>query len=183
MVFEAPAEEFGLTLNESAAIEAALAKFREGDVGPGENFGAWVWRRLNRLPQQEEVSIPLHLEKQKLRQLLTSIAAGTDRDAVDAQLLISEHKILSSVQGRRLSLDASFVRFENVEYGDDLIVEAVVETTEPRVTEEDLAPVDVTQVLASYETSFRGKAGPRAINIRTAGRYLDGASSPSGRSS
>jgi vancomycin resistance protein YoaR len=89
--------------------------------------------------------------------------------------LIAEHKIVESQVGRRLSVPATLVRLEAVSLSEEPSMDVVVDEIRPRVTEEDLAPVDVTKVLSSYETSFRGKAGPRAVNIRTAGNLLNGA--------
>jgi vancomycin resistance protein YoaR len=43
-----------------------------------------------------------------------------------------------------------------------------------RVTSDMLRAVDVSRVLSSYDTDFTHHAGPRAINIATAARYLNG---------
>lgn len=119
----------------------------------------------------------LHMtfDPEPARRRLQRLRVLVDRPAVDAQLLIAEHEILPSQWGRTLSLDASLVRLANDTQWGERVVELSLEEIEPTVTEEALAPVDVTRVLSSYETSFKGKAGARAVNIRTAGRYLNGA--------
>ncbi len=109
------------------------------------------------------------------RPLLEGLATLVDRPPVDAQLLIAEHEIVPSRIGRRTSIEASLLRLAHRADEEQPIVELSIEEIPPQVTEEQLAPVDITQVLSSFETSFRGKAGARAVNIRTAGRYLNGA--------
>src|SRR5690606_3754874 len=120
------------------------------------------------------VALPMELDRELARMTLTRLAQAVYRPPEDAELLIREHRIIPSRPGRDLSVSASLLRLENLEPGDDWLALDVIEIP-PDVTEDQLAPVDVTRVLASYETSFRGKAGARAVNIRTAARFLNGA--------
>jgi vancomycin resistance protein YoaR len=52
--------------------------------------------------------------------------------------------------------------------------ELVIREVIPQVTEERLTLIDFDKVLSSFETDFRTRAGPRAVNIRVAARALNG---------
>jgi vancomycin resistance protein YoaR len=120
------------------------------------------------------LEVPVVFDAAQSRPILSILASRVRQDATDAELVIAEHRVIPSQPGRVLSVDASLERLDKLGWRQDL-VELELEVTQPAVTEADLAPVDVTQVLSSYETSFLGKAGPRAVNIRNAAKFLDGA--------
>ena len=167
------ARKLGYFVDERAAVSRLtnrLTKAREGR----NTQQRWMARLLNR-PLRIAAELPLELDEERARPALLDIALLVDRPPVDAQMLIAEHEIIPSESGRRLSIDATLVRLTHDAEPAHRLAELSIEEIEPSVTEQDLAPVDVTRVLSSFETSFRGKAGPRAVNIRTAGRYLNGA--------
>lgn len=168
-----PATELGFALDEAATLRAARSAWREHEES--ESWATAILGRLKQQPRRIRVQPRIEFSEAVALQKLKALAAWVEVEAQDARLLIDEHRMIPSRPGRRLSPAASALRIGRTALGVDGLVELSVEAVEPRVTEEDLAPVDVTQVLASYETSFRGKAGPRAINIRRAGAYLDGA--------
>lgn len=124
--------------------------------------------------QHIRYELPLELDEGQALPALRALAERIHRYPEDAELLIEEHRVVPSQMGRELSVEASLVRLRT-EGPSDNWIELEVFETEPQVTETDLLPVDVTRVLATFETSFRGKAGPRAVNIRTAARFLNGA--------
>lgn len=169
------ARDFGYHLDHDALVALALHGLTEAHVGPMNHFGVWVLRRLKSERAYYSLDLQFDLSESIAKERLHAVAAAFDHEPVDAQLLISEHKIVPSEQGRRLSIDATLVRLAALGPDEDVLFEPIVERIRPRVTEEDLAPVDVTRVLSHYETSFRGKAGARAVNIRAAAKYLDGA--------
>lgn len=174
-VVQASARELGYALDADAALEQAAAGLSQAHVAWNENFGVWLIRRFSSAGQSFELPLDFSVETERAEARLQLLSDQVAREPEDAQMLISEHKILPSREGRRLSVAATLVRMDVESLHDQLLIEAVVDRIPPRVTEDQLAPVDVTRVLASYETSFRGKAGARAVNIRTAGKYLDGA--------
>jgi vancomycin resistance protein YoaR len=156
--------------------EEVLRTRRELHQSPGR----LAYRKVTQTRHSVPNDLVLSYDEPRLREVLARISSVVNRDARDAALLIDEHRVVESRPGRKVSIDATVARFEaQAEREDDSLpshpVDLVFERLEPRIREEHLAPVDVTRVLASYETSFRGKAGPRGVNIRTAGRYLDGA--------
>jgi vancomycin resistance protein YoaR len=171
----ASARELGYRVDRAAALQDAKRGVADAHVSWKENVGVWLLRRFSDEPETHALSLTLKLDQQVSERTLTFLAANIDREAQDAQMLISEHKIIPSREGRRLSIAGTIVRMESGTFEDVALVDASIERIPPRVSEDDLAPVDVTRVLAQYETSFRGKAGARAVNIRRAGKYLDGA--------
>lgn len=169
------AADFGYHLNREAHVARALQGVKQVSITPGDHFGVWALRRLKSERAVYSLELDFELDEATAVERLRAVATEFDQHPTDAQLLISEHKVVPSAPGRRLLTDATVVRLKAQRPGTDSLLEPVVERIRPRVTEDDLAPVDVTRVLAHYETSFRGKAGPRAVNIRAAAKYLDGA--------
>jgi vancomycin resistance protein YoaR len=121
-----------------------------------------------------ELEPQIHFDASPARRVLADLAARAEREPADAELVIAEHRIVPSRPGSKLSVDASLERLRERGAREEF-VEFELQEIQPDVTEDDLAPVDVTQVLSSYETSFLGKAGPRAVNIGVAARFLNGA--------
>lgn len=168
-----PAAELGYDVDRASAQHHILAKFTRERAATG-TMQRLVARALDRA-LVVAADLELTHDSDAARERLLALASLIDEPAVDAQMLIAEHKIIPSRPGRRLSVDASLVRLAHDLEASHRVVELCVDEIAPEVTEQELAPVDVTSVLSSYETSFKGKAGPRAVNIRAAGRFLDGA--------
>ncbi len=166
---------WGYRIDTDEARARALEGVKEAHVTPGEHFGVWALRRFSSEPETFSMNLAFEFDESAAHDRLERLAANVQRDAVDAQLLISEHKVVPSREGRRLSVAATVVRLAKTDPANAVVVESVIERLRPRVTEDELIPVDVTRVLSEYETSFKGKAGPRAVNIRAASKYLDGA--------
>lgn len=175
IVVASSAGELGYHFDIDALTERAVQGLDRVHVSPSEHLGVWALRRFNSAREVHSLETSFKLDRATLQEKLEEVARVFEREPVDAELLISEHKIVPSREGRHLSVDATLVRLASVSPGEQALVEPVIERTRPRVTEDDLAPVDVTRVLAKYETSFRGKAGPRAVNIHAAGKFLNGA--------
>lgn len=174
-VVHLPAEAIGYEIGIQSAIDEARAALREEAEEATHSLPAWFNRRLRRDPLHVSLELTGHFHEPTAKRALIDLKARVDREPQNAALLIDEHKIRRSVEGQRLSVAATLVRLAHAEVGDVTLVDAVVEKIRPQVTEEDLAPVDVTRVLATFETSFAGKAGARAVNIHRAAKYLDGA--------
>lgn len=168
-----PAERLGFAVDEEATVRAVYSAWMERRKA--ESWPTALLRRLRGEPWKIDITPETSFSEDIAEQRLAALAPWVNIDPQDAQLLIGEHRVLPSREGRRLSPAASALRIGRMPLGQAGLVELVLEPVPPKVTEADLAPVDVSEVLASYETSFRGKAGARAINIRRAGAYLDGA--------
>lgn len=171
-----PASDLGVFVDVAAAEQQGLRGLEQAHRR-ARRFGVRALvRRALFVPETIEVALPRKLDERVANRVLHEFAQAVYRPPVDAALLIAEHKLMRSEPGRALSVMAGVLLVQQAVADEgQVVVETTPERVAPRVTESDLAPVDVTQVLASYETSYRGKAGARAVNIRTAGRYLDGA--------
>lgn len=171
--FAVAAQDLGYGVDQTASAEQllqTLSKLIKQRSAVGR-----VTARLLGKPLVVRHELAIDFDPQVARERLERLRVLVERPAVDAQLLVAEHEILPSQMGQQLSIEGSLVRLGSETQAGERVVELSLEEIEPTVTEAALAPVDVTRVLSSYETSFRGKAGPRAVNIRAAGRYLNGA--------
>ncbi|HSC88723.1 MAG TPA: VanW family protein [Polyangiaceae bacterium] len=170
-----PVAELGYSVDQAAFLEEARATVRLTQTDEPSSWSQRLVQALVRRPRHAAVFIPLELDLEQARRSFVRLAREIDRKPMDAELSIAEHKVYPSEPGRRLRVESSLVRLSQLALERDVVFEADVEPLQPQVTEADLLPVDVSRVLATYETSFRGKAGSRAVNIRSAARYLDGA--------
>lgn len=175
IVLHGSAQDFGYHFDTDALTKVALLGLLRAEVKASQHFGVWALRRFKSAREMYELEVEFQLDEELAKKRLQEVARAFELEPVDAQLLISEHKIVPSRPGRHLSVDATLVRLSSIAPADHGLLEPVIERTSPHVTEEQLAPVDVTRVLSHYETSFRGKAGARAVNIRAAAKFLDGA--------
>lgn len=174
--FALKAADLGVQVPIRGEIERARVGLTDVHVRVDENWQLALYRRLIQLPEIYTMQLQRDLERARTRSLLEQLAQQIVREPVDAALRIDAHDVVRSRPGRALSLEGSLLEIEAALARDGiLLVDLEVEAVPPRVTDEQLLPVDVTQVLSTYETSFRGKAGARAVNIRRAASYLDGA--------
>lgn len=173
--FDVSAPALGLSLDQPLARAELARRVRASHDEADARPLAWLSRRVVGGPPRAHAELELRLDEAIAKSTLTRLAEVVDRPADDALLLIDEHRVSPSRFGTKLSVGASLVRLAHFEPRAELAFEPAVDVIEPKVTEDDLLPVDITRVLSSYETSFAGKAGPRAVNIRQAARLLDGA--------
>lgn len=170
----AATSEWGGSIDTRGAQARAQRGLVAAHVGPRQSFGVYLLRRFGLRRESFAMTLPVRFRGERARALLTRLAQRVDRPAQNAQMLIDEHRIVPSRTGRRFSVEATIARMDATESANGWLA-AVVTPLAPSITEDQLSPVDVTRVLASFETSFRGKAGARAVNIRVAGDYLNGA--------
>ncbi len=130
-----------------------------------------------------DLPLPLAIDAAKVEPLVAAIKAEVDDAPVDAKLDLAAHGIVHDTPGHALEVDgavalavASLVPLardaSNALPAIDLPLVAIA----PKVTEQSLAKLDISTVLASYETHFGrdGDQAPRAANIEVAARKLDG---------
>lgn len=113
-------------------------------------------------------------DRERARAVLTRLAPSVYRPAINAELDFKNHRRVESQSGRALDLEGTLRAIEHASLTDVPMVEIELLEIAPTVTTDMLADIDVTKVLASFETSFRNKAGNRGVNIRRAAEYLDG---------
>lgn len=113
-------------------------------------------------------------DRERARAVLTRLAPSVHRPAINAELDFRNHRRVESQSGRALDIERTLRAIEEASLGDMPVVELELLEIAPTVTTDMLADIDVSKVLASFETSFRNKAGNRGVNIRRAAEYLDG---------
>jgi len=175
-VVEATLGAVGVEIDVQASLD------RAGEVGHTGSLS----RRLKeaRLARKSEVFVPLAfwVDDAKARRFLESIAPRFQVAPVDAVLDLENKRKIEDVPGRELDIDASLAELRATSFEDGVVIRLITRRVPAKVTALDLANVDVSQVVASFETSFSlfGSGAGRAVNIRNAARKIDGVVLPPG---
>ncbi len=136
----------------------------------------WLRRlRQARSPASERLELAgvYRLNEASARAELERLASSYYRAPVDAHLDVSGYRRVAHVLGRALDVEATLEQLR-VLPADEATLELVFRDLQPTVRNEDLPAVDVSQVLAHFETDFSRKRGRRVTNIRRAAELLDG---------
>jgi vancomycin resistance protein YoaR len=149
------------------------------------SLGGGLWHRLRRALSaragNERVELAWMLDEQKARSVLERWTPLVAREPRDARLDLRAHRRVDDVPGRRLDIDRTVEELLRGPHEDGRLFEVRTLEIPAQVQSDDLADIDVSKVLSSYETSFRGRAGARAINIARAAEYLNGTVLQSGQ--
>ena len=89
---------------------------------------------------------------------------------------IENKRKIEDVPGRELDIDACIAELRATSFEDGVPIRLVTRRVPAKVTASDLATVDVTRVVSSFETSFSllGSGAGRSVNIHNAARKIDG---------
>ena len=161
-------DELGIALD----VEATLA--RATRALPVPTLGDRVRALFGRELAPPEIGLDFKLDPEKARAFLERLAPYAHRDPVNARLDLVRHERIEDRPGRDLDVGATFDRIEQGERRDLAVFGAVFVPIDPAVTVASLAQVDVTKVLASFETDFSKKPRSRIPNISLAARLLNG---------
>ena len=162
-------DELGLSLDVLRSAMNARA------AGSRASLFAQVRRKIAPRPEIIDAPLSYRFDAEIASQRLASFASSVYKAPVDARLDLAAHARVEDVPGRELDLAASLVQIAEGDRDDDAVFRVITKPIAPRVTLDMLLAIDVERVLSSYETDFTHHAGPRAINIATAARYLNGA--------
>lgn len=173
-VVESTFGELGLELDMAAVLDGLNRQAREGS--PIERLERAVRARRGQLEQPALFT----LDETRARSALARVAKFVERPAINAKLDVENHRRIESRPGRVLDIQRTLGALAGTQLEAVPIVATRQLEVAPEVTTDMLADIDVSKVLASFETSFRNKAGNRAINIRTAAGYLNGTIVPPG---
>lgn len=138
--------------------------------------GAWerARRALSGPPEEvPRVEPVFRFDGQRALAYLTPLSAVLNRAPENARLDLGLHQRVDDVPGRELLLPETVERIASGAREEGALFRPAFRMIPAAVTLAALPPVDVSQVLGQYETDFRGRAGPRAVNIRRAARSLD----------
>ena len=125
-------------------------------------------------PALFDAPLAFQLDSERAAKTLSGLAPALARTPVDARLDLSAHARIDDTPGRELDLSSSLLEIARGERDDGAVFTVHTHPIAARVTSDMLRAVDVSRVLSSYDTDFTHHAGPRAINIATAARYLNG---------
>lgn len=158
-------DELGV-LADAEATEADLRRASDRSLG----------ERLRGVPSRVDVPLRFRSEARTGRARMADIAQGLRREPVGARLDLSRHARVHEIVGRELDVDETVARIANAASKRETRVEASTRPLLPGVTEAALAEVDVTKVVASFETTFAntGVGVGRSANIRAAAAKMDG---------
>jgi len=160
----------GVEIDIQASLERAYA------IGHTGSFA----RRLRETREARAglVDVPLvfFIDDAKARRFFESIAPRFARAPVDAALDLEQKRKIEDIPGRELDIDASLAELRGATFEDGVAIRLVTRRVPATVTTADLANVDVTKVVASFETTFSlfGSGANRSLNIRNAASKLDG---------
>lgn len=162
-------------LGVSIDVEATLARAREvGHDGP-------LLRRLKeaRRARRGLIDVPLvwALDEAKARAFLEEqIAPAVFRIPADARVDLENHLKIPDQAGQELDVERTLEAIRKGEHEDEESVEIAVRYRPAQVTLEDLTRVEVSKVVAAFETTFvtYGSGAGRAVNIANAARKIDG---------
>jgi vancomycin resistance protein YoaR len=166
-VADATFGELGLSLDLPRSARAARL------AAPQTSLLGELYRRLRPKPELYDVPLVFRFDPERARLRLASWAGSLRREPVDARLDLRAHARIVDVPGVELDLEASLLELAAGERSDGAVIALRTRAIAPRITSDMLRAVDVTRVLSSFETDFAHHAGPRAINIATAARYLN----------
>jgi vancomycin resistance protein YoaR len=177
-VFEGPLGELGVSVDVDAVTSRALRLGRMDDV--------LTRGHLADRARRGDLDIPLEprIDPRVLLDRVLPYKEELDVPPVAARLDLEKHEIVSEHDGRALDPDGAAARLAHAAIDGSVVeIELPFTAVEPRVTRESLARIDISHVLASFETYFSrmGDQGPRARNIEVAASHLDGAVIESGQ--
>ena len=167
--FELSFEALGLSLDVEAT-EAQVRAFlpKRGGLLPA------IRERWFPNPELTDLPLVVRFEPERAAQALERWGPSLHREPEAARIDLRAHAFIPARPGQELDLTGTMLgiaeggREDGAVFG--LRTRAI---PAPGSGDTELA-VDVTRVLASYETDFTHHAGPRAINIAVAARYLNG---------
>lgn len=160
--------ELGLGLDTDSTLQALRSHAESGSLLERLQRS---WRAQR---GQESVPAVFSFDRTTAQRLLERLAPGLQRDAVNARVDLQGHAKIPDVPGRQLNVTATLERVAALAEQDHPRLQLAFDATPAEVPLAALIDVDVSQVLASFETDFKGHAGRRKINIERAAKYLDG---------
>jgi vancomycin resistance protein YoaR len=170
-VAETTLGELGVSVDVDAVTSLALRVGREGDVIARAHVADHARGGAIDVPLQPSV------DWRPIVGLLVPLKEDIDLPPVPARLDLEHHGILEEKSGRYVDADGAVAELARAA-ADPSVVEVQVPFIDvpPRVTKESLARIDISHVMASYETFFGrgGDQGPRARNIEVASSHVDG---------
>lgn len=174
-VLEATLGELGLRVDVDATVAIATRVGKGGD--------AWSRAETTREARAGRLDVPLqvHIDRDVAFRKLDVLKERVDTEAVSARLDLDKHATIPEREGRYVDPDGTVARLEALSRerpskGPADRVELPIATFAPRISTAFLKNLDISTVLAEYETHFSrgGSQKRRGKNIDNATQKLDG---------
>lgn len=143
-------------------------------------YYARLGRALSARRGQLEKPAVFRFDREVARAALEELAPHVSQAPINAKLDLRNHARVESQVGYELDIESTLDEIEHADTSDPVVIQARTLRIDPEVTTDMILDIDVSKVLASYETSFVNKAGARRLNIQRAADYLDGTVIPAG---
>ena len=166
--FELSFAELGLTLDIAATSKLARR------AAPQQSLISRLHEVLSPSPTRYDAPLAFRFDRERAAARLALLGPALASEPVDARLDLSAHERVEAVPGKELDLAASLLDIARGPRDDGAVFAVFTRPVAARISSELLRAVDVSRVLASYDTDFAHHAGPRAVNIATAAQYLNG---------
>jgi vancomycin resistance protein YoaR len=157
----------GARLNVDATLHDAFAVGHRGSLV----------KRLRQTHQanQGAIDVPLvyELDPHLARQHVLAYVEDLARKPVDARIDLEEHRKVPDEPGRELDVAATVAALQEGFMADDELP-LVTRTVDAETTLNDLADIDVSKVLATFETKYRTYKKGRSRNVELAADKLNG---------
>jgi len=137
-----------------------------------------------------DARIPVAVRPDELEKLAASLKTEIDEPATDAKLDLGAHTVVPDREGHFVDLDGAVATLSTqllaratyalrVTLSDEGKLDPItvaVSNAPARLTADSLAKLDIATVVGTFETHFGrgGDQAPRAVNIETAAKKLDG---------
>ena len=152
----------------------------------GKSGDAWSRIQLTRQSRAGHIDVPLrvHLDREATVKQLEAVREQTDSEAVSARLDLDKHATIPERDGTYVDQDGTVAALEAAALSPEthrdpdraLRIELPVASFAPRVSAAYLKSLDISTVLAEYDTYFsrNGDQQKRGKNIDNAAQKLDG---------
>ncbi|MDB4946624.1 MAG: Vancomycin B-type resistance protein VanW [Labilithrix sp.] len=172
-VLEATFGDLGVRVDVDATAQLAASIGKTGDL--------WSRVQATRESRAGKLDVPLRLtvDRPTAFAQLDSIKERTDTEAISARLDLDKHETVPEKDGRYVDEDGAVARLESGARGPangPLRIDLPVASFAPRISAAFLKDLDITTVLAEYDTFFSrgGDQQRRGKNIDNAAQKLDG---------
>ncbi len=160
--------DLGVELDVAASMKRALDQAQRGSLGNR------LYRSWNARHGRTTVQAAWSVDTTRARATLEQLAPRVWREPVDARLDLDAHERIHDVPGRELDVAATLANIEHASREDTAVIAVATRPVAAQVTSAMIARIDVSKVLASYESDFSHHSPGRDKNIAVAAHYLDG---------
>lgn len=160
--------ELGLHLDVATTAARALTYANDGDLT------ARLWRAHRARQGETDLELAWRLDIAQATKAIGALRSRVEREPTDARVDLRARAKIPEIAGRRLDVAATVAAIAGGEREDFSRFRLAVTAVPAAVTSEMLLDVDVTLVLAGYETDFSNTGRGREANVRLAASRLNG---------